>query len=64
MGEAALLLVRNTDYEAPFLKGQVQKHQQQLSDLERRETEYANSADSAAASFQQVRLVAQCKKLH
>ena len=53
LGETALLLVRNSDYEAPFLKGQVQKHQQLLSDLERRQVESSKRSEAAAAAFQQ-----------
>ncbi|KAK9804951.1 hypothetical protein WJX73_002698 [Symbiochloris irregularis] len=53
LGETALLLVRNSDYEAPFLKGQVQKHQQLLSDLERRQVESAKRSDAAATTFRQ-----------
>lgn len=54
LGEAALALGRNTDYEIPFLKRQAAKYQQQLGDLERKQAEALRSAAAAAADFQQV----------
>lgn len=53
LGEAALTLFRNVNFELPFLRKQVQKAQQQLSDLERRAGDCSKSANAAAANFQQ-----------
>lgn len=54
LGEAGQLLVRNVDFEIPYLKQQAAKEQQQLADLERKHTEHLHSAVHAARQYQQV----------
>ena len=54
LGEAGQLLVRNIDFEIPYLKQQAAKEQQQLADLERKHTEHLHSAMQAARHYQQV----------
>ncbi len=54
LGEAGQLLVRNADFEIPYLKQQAAKEQQQLADLERKHTEHLHSAVQAARQHQQV----------
>ncbi|GAB4823290.1 hypothetical protein N2152v2_010336 [Parachlorella kessleri] len=58
VGEAALTLGRNTDYEIPFLKKQAARLQQQMGDLERRQAEALKSASAAAADYEQ-----ECREL-
>ncbi len=57
VGEAALTLGRNTDYEIPFHKKQAARLQQQMGDLERRQAEALKSASAAAADYEQVSVV-------
>ena len=54
LGECSLTLARNVDYEIPFYKRQKGKYQQQLLDLERKQTEHLHSAALAARSYQEV----------
>ncbi len=54
LGECSLTLARNVDYEIPFYKRQKGKYQQQLLDLERKQTEHLHSAALAARNHQQV----------
>eukprot|EP00899_Mesostigma_viride_P011726 jgi/Mesvir1/20554/Mv06231-RA.1 len=58
LGEAALILLQNVNYEIPFLRKSIAKSQQQLSDLDRREAECQRSA---AQSLQRYR--AACEQL-
>ena len=55
LGEAGQLLVRNVDFEIPYLKQQAAKEQQQLADFERKHNEHLHSAVQAARQYQQVR---------
>ena len=51
VGEAALALARNVDYEVPFLTRQAARVQQQLADLERKHTEHLRSAVQATREY-------------
>lgn len=51
LGEAAVTLARNVDYEVPFYRKQAAKAQQQLSDLERKHAEHLRSAVLAAKQY-------------
>ena len=51
LGEAAVALARNVDYEVPFYRKQAAKAQQQLADLERRHAEHLRSAVLAAKQY-------------
>ena len=51
LGEAAITLARNVDYEVPFYRKQAAKLQQQLSDLERKHAEHLRSAVLAAKQY-------------
>lgn len=51
LGEAALALVSNSDYEIPFLRKQATSLNSQLVDLERKSEELKNSARAAAANY-------------
>ena len=54
LGEAAMMMTRNTDYEIPYFKKAAAKAGQQLKDLERRSAEYLRSANTASAEYQRV----------
>ena len=57
VGEAAFTLGQNMEFEIPFLRAQMVKHQQQLMDNERRQGEYLRSAANAQSHYAQVRLL-------
>jgi CDK5 regulatory subunit-associated protein 3 len=54
LGEAAMTLTRNVDFEAPAVKKANARTQQQLIDLQRRQEEYLHSAAAAATAYKQV----------
>ena len=54
LGEAAMTLTRNVDFEVPGMKKANARAQQQLVDLQRRREEHLHSASAAAAAYRQV----------
>lgn len=54
IGEAALTMIQNVDYEVPYLRKQMAKCSQQMADAERRHAEYVRSAAACAANYKKV----------
>ncbi|GBG69051.1 hypothetical protein CBR_g3749 [Chara braunii] len=53
LGEAAHIMVQNTNYEIPYLRRQIAKWKHQLADLDRKEADYRRNAAASAQKFQQ-----------
>lgn len=63
LGEAALALLRNGEFEIPHMRSRISKQQQQLTDLEKRLTEYQRGIQASQADYAKARLT-QVKTLH
>lgn len=58
LAEAAQMLMRNVNYEVPSIKKQIQKLEQSLTDLEKKEVEYKKSENIAHTEYNTL-----CKQL-
>ncbi|MCO5583254.1 hypothetical protein L7F22_037163 [Adiantum nelumboides] len=53
LGESAQVMIQIVSYDIPYFKKQIAKFQQQLADVERKESEYKRSAAAAAIKYKQ-----------